>query len=233
MLFRSHAQAHGIAMPPIREVRSYGEAFEDDLPRLCREVWGAKHTTIYSAEESGMIASQCPKRPHLHCEAELAMVEVLDDSGRPCAPGEVGRVVVTHLHNFAAPLIRYELGDLAEVGMACECGRGLPVLKRVLGRTSGLLTLPSGEKRFVEPATRTFVELSAVVQRQIVQRSPTEIDLVLVARRPLTVGEETELFSDLSARFGAKFDFRTVYVDSIPRAASGKFALFRSEIPDK
>ena len=51
------------------------------------------------------------------------------------------------LHNFAMPLIRYAIGDLAEVGAACPCGRTLPVLRRVLGRTRDMLVLPSGEKR--------------------------------------------------------------------------------------
>jgi phenylacetate-coenzyme A ligase PaaK-like adenylate-forming protein len=61
-------------------------------------------------------------------------VEVLDEEGRPCAPGETGRVVATSLNNFAMPLIRYETGDTAEVGAPCPCGRGLPVLTRIMGR---------------------------------------------------------------------------------------------------
>jgi phenylacetate-CoA ligase len=60
--------------------------------------------------------------------------EILDDADRPCAPGEVGRVVVSTLHNYAMPLFRYDLGDLAEVGPPCECGRTLPVLNRIVGR---------------------------------------------------------------------------------------------------
>jgi phenylacetate-CoA ligase len=59
---------------------------------------------------------------------------VLDQRGNPRGPGEVGRVVVTPLNNFAMPLIRYELGDTAEVGAPCACGRGLPVLTRILDR---------------------------------------------------------------------------------------------------
>ena len=63
------------------------------------------------------------------------MIEILDESGHAFGPEEAGRVVVSDLHNFAMPLIRYEIGDYAAPGEACPYGRGLPVLRRVLGRT--------------------------------------------------------------------------------------------------
>jgi phenylacetate-CoA ligase len=62
--------------------------------------------------------------------SEAIIVEVVDDQGRPCRDGEIGRVVATPLFNLAGPLIRYEIGDYAEAG-TCECGRALPTLKRV------------------------------------------------------------------------------------------------------
>jgi phenylacetate-coenzyme A ligase PaaK-like adenylate-forming protein len=68
-------------------------------------------------------------------QSESVLLEIVDDAGRACAPGRAGRVVVTSLHNFATPLIRYELGDLAEFGAPCACGRSLPVISRVLGRS--------------------------------------------------------------------------------------------------
>ena len=73
-------------------------------------------------------------------------MEVLDNHGRPCKEGETGRVVLTDLHNFTMPLIRYEIGDYAEVGPPCACGRGLPVLARILGRSRNMLTLPAGDR---------------------------------------------------------------------------------------
>ena len=81
----------------------------------------------YSAQEIGSIAIQCPLYPHYHVQAEGVHVEVLRDDGSACcAPGDVGRVVVTPLHEFRTPLLRYALGDYAQVGAACDCGRGLP-----------------------------------------------------------------------------------------------------------
>ena len=105
-----------------------------DLRTLAREVWGARVIDTYTCTETGVIALQCPRHDHYHAQAETAVVEVLRDDGRPCAPGETGRVVVTDLVNFGMPLLRYAPGDYAEAGAPCDCGRGLPVLNRIVGR---------------------------------------------------------------------------------------------------
>ena len=78
---------------------------------------------MYSSQEVGYIALQCPENESYHIQAENVLVEILDDDGLPCEPGEVGRVVVTALHNLATPLLRYDIGDYAEVGSPCSCGR--------------------------------------------------------------------------------------------------------------
>jgi phenylacetate-CoA ligase len=109
---------------------------------------------MYTCQEAGYLALQCPDHPHYHVQSENVLLEVVDDQGLPCAPGEVGRVLVTSLNNFATPLIRYEIGDYAEVGAACSCGRGLPVLKRIMGRYRNLLTLPDGTRAGRDWATK-------------------------------------------------------------------------------
>jgi phenylacetate-CoA ligase len=220
-----------IKLPPLKEVRSYGEAFDADFPKLCREVWGAKHTSIYSTNEVGMIASQCPKRPHFHVHAELVRVEVLDDQGRPCRPGEAGRVILSPLHNFAMPLVRYEIADMAEVGEPCPCGRGLPVLKRVLGRRRALLTLPSGTRKYVGSVAGICAEFPQVLQRQLVQKTVHDIDVLLVSEPRLSDAEERRLLASLPRKFGDWFRFRLIYVPDIPRNREGKYEDFRSEIP--
>jgi phenylacetate-CoA ligase len=78
------------------------------------------------------MALQCPDHPHYHVLAENCLLELLDAAGRPA---RAGRVVVTPLHNFATPLLRYDLGDEAEFGPPCACGRALPVLTRISRRT--------------------------------------------------------------------------------------------------
>ena len=114
------------------------------------EAWGVPLSDMYSGREVGYLALQCPQHDHYHVMSEGNFLEVLGDDGRPCQPGETGRVVVTTLHNYVMPLIRYEIGDFAEVGEPCPCGRGLPVLTRILGRQQNMLTLPTGESRWTQ-----------------------------------------------------------------------------------
>ena len=129
-----HCLAQGIRLPDLREARSFGEMLSADLRGLVAAAWEVPVTDSYSAAEVGIIALQCPLSGDLHVQAEHVLVEILRADGHTCLPGEVGRVVVTALHNFAMPLVRYELGDYAEVGAPCPCGRGLPVIKRIVGR---------------------------------------------------------------------------------------------------
>ena len=110
----------------LREVRSFGEVLAPEVRELCMQAWGVPVTDAYSTNELGYIALQCPEHEHYHVQSENVLVEILRDDGAPCAAGEIGRVVVTTLHNFAMPLIRYELRDYAEAGGPCPCGRGLP-----------------------------------------------------------------------------------------------------------
>lgn len=220
----------GIRPKSLREARTFGEALEPDIRDLAREHWGIEVIDNYSAMEVGMIAMQCPESDNLHVQSESVLIEVIDDYGRPCFPGEVGRIVVTALHNFATPLIRYELGDYAEVGDTCACGRGLPVLKRILGRKRNFLVLPNGEKRFPE-AWRTLTDIAPEIRQfQLVQKSLEQVEMKLVVASPLTGAKESELTRYLVEKFDHPFDYRLVYVDDIPRGENGKFEEFISEL---
>jgi phenylacetate-CoA ligase len=124
----------GVSLPGLEQVMSVGEPVTAALRDIVRQAWDVPLKDSYSCEEAGYLAMQCPEQEVLHVQSENLLLEVVGNDGRPCVPGEAGRVLVTSLHNFATPLIRYELGDLAEVGAPCACGRGLPVIARVLGR---------------------------------------------------------------------------------------------------
>lgn len=129
-------QALQPTLPSLKAAQVLGGSLGAALRDACRAAWGAPVIHIYRADEVGPLAVQCPEREHLHIQCEQALVEVLDARGKPCGPGEIGRVIATPLNNFAMPLIRYDVGDDAEVGAPCPCGRGLPVLTRIIGRES-------------------------------------------------------------------------------------------------
>ncbi len=177
-----------------------------------------------------MIALQCPRGTNYHVQAESVMLEVLDERNRPCPPGQIGRVVITDLKNLASPMIRYEIGDYAELGRPCECGRGLPNLTRILGRSRNMLSLPNGDRLWPRFASSRLARAAPVRQAQLVQVSLDEIHVNLVVARDLSAEEEDALGQLIGASLGHPFTLRFNYTDEIPRAPSGKFEDFRSEI---
>jgi len=230
LMLARHFRRNSLALPSLRGVWTVSEVVDDGLRHACRDAWGVEIADAYSAAETGYIALQCPEHRHYHVQSESALVEVLDEEGAACGPGETGNVAVTPLHNFAMPLLRYEIGDRAEVGSPCPCGRGLPVIARILGRTKHELVLPCGRRRHPWLGTEEFAENPAIVQHQIVQRSLEELEFRLVVRRPLTAAEETRLAEILTRNLGHPFRVRFRYLDAIPRAPSGRFFEFLSEL---
>lgn len=224
-----HCLQENIELPTIKRVHAMSEVLRPAVRRVCNDAWGAKVFDMYSTEETGYIALQCPQSEQLLVQEEGAFVEFLDDNGRPCAPGEVGRVVVTPLHNFAMPLIRYEVGDFAEVGKKAACGRAFQVIERVLGRTRNMVRLPNGQYHY--PDYQDILEgFDHVVQFQIIRRAEEELEMKLVARRALTKPEEKRLRSWLQERFMYPFRIEFSYHDEIARSAGGKFIDYRSDI---
>ena len=223
-------QKRAIGALPIKKILTTAETMRDELRKACNDAWGASIVDIYSAQEVGQIAVQCPSYQHYHVQSEHVLVEILGDDGQECGPGEIGRVVVTPLHNFAMPLLRYEIGDHAEVGEPCPCGRGLPVLRRILGRTRNMLISPTGDKFWPFFGTTRFRKLAPVVQYQFVQTEPDLIEARFVVERPLVGGEEEALRQNIQAtvRFPCRVAFK--FVSEIPRGESGKYEDFISEV---
>ncbi len=226
-----HCGRQGLRPSRLREVRTYGEALHPELRSVVRSAWNVPVTDMYSCREGGYLALQCPQHEHYHVQAEGVYLELLDDDGRPCAPGSLGRVVITPLHSFAMPLIRYEVGDYAEAGMPCDCGRSLPVIRRIAGRVRNMLRLPGGGLRYPRFGEYEFGAFEAVRQFQVVQKAMDRIEVSLVATRPLSPAETAALRELILKNLAHPFSVSFVYCDAIPRSAGGKYEDFRSEVP--
>lgn len=219
----------GIKLPRLRDVGTLGGVLMPQVRAACRTAWDVQVIDMYSAQEVGYIAFQCPEHEHYHVQSETCLVEILDSGNRPCEPGAMGRIVVTPLHSFAMPLLRYDLGDYAVAGEACSCGRGLPVLRRIVGRTRNLLVLPSGER--ISPTfINTFYEGLPVRQFQVIQRTRRDLEFKIVPLRPFTAAEEQRVKDLIAERLGPEFQTVLSYHDEIPRGPGGKFEDFKCEI---
>ena len=226
------ARQDRISLPALKEAVVVGEASPPELSALCREVWNAPLSSTYTAGEAGAIAYQCLEEGRWHIQAEKSIVEVLDSAGQPCAAGETGHVVLTPLHNFAMPLLRYEIGDLATVGSGpCGCGRLLPVLDAIPGRARDLLMLPSGELRPPYYGHRAVMQVGAILQHQVVQTAPDQVCFRLVVARPLTAAEEQHVVAVATDALGGGLRVSLEYVADIPRGPNGKYAEFQRLFP--
>lgn len=215
--------------PPrgLHQVRTISEMLRPGLRERVQEILGAHLVDLYSSQEVGYLALQCPDHPHYHVQSETVHVEVLRDDDTPCAPGEAGRVVVTPLHHFATPLLRYEIGDGAEVGEPCPCGRGLPVLTQILGRMRHMLHFPDGRRVWPTFGVVGFARLAPIRQWRIVQTAIDHLEFHLTTARPLTGEEERALVEHVLSRLGHPFRVTIVpRPEGIPSGANGKYEDF-------
>jgi phenylacetate-CoA ligase len=227
-----HSALTGKVPSGIRQLIGYGDMPPADLPSLAKDVWNAQFVATYSTMELGPIASQCPGHSHYLVHAPVVYVEVIGDDGEPCAPGETGRVVATALHNFAMPLIRYEIGDYAEVGDPCPTGRGLPTLRRIVGRYRNMLRHPDGKRTWPSFPGELWIRVAPVRKVRLVQTALSNLDVQYVMQRDLNEEEMAILRSELVKKLGSPFaiSFRREF--ALERTPGDKWEDFVSQVPD-
>ena len=221
----AYARRRALRLPSLRAVHTYGEPLTPDVRAACRDTWGVPVHDVYSCEELGFLALQCPDHEHYHVQSESVFLEVLDERGEPVPPGGIGRVVLTSLHNWAMPLVRYDIGDLGEVGGPCPCGRGLPVLRRVLGRRRNRISLPEGRTAWPDVGA-IWAAIPEVERIQLVQRGPEDIEVRFARATPLAPAEERAAASRLRAALGHPFQLSFRGPVPLPRLPNGKLETF-------
>jgi phenylacetate-CoA ligase len=151
--------------------------------------------------------------------------------------GREGRVVITNLHNYAMPFIRYEIGDVGALSdKACPCGRGLPLLAKVTGRTTDFIRTKSGG---VIPGVAapwwTFFATVDIEQFQIVQETYGEVVVKLVLEREHSKKRKDEITKKIidywRNRVGEDLEITIEFVDQIPTTATGKRRVVISKLP--
>lgn len=216
----------------LEQVHTYGEIVDDELRAACHEVLGVPLIDTYSANELGVLALQAPGSRALRTADETHIIEVLDDDGEPAEPGTIGRVVVTPLHNFASPLIRYVNGDYAEVGDPLDDRRGLGVLRRIIGRTRNMAVRPGGERFWPAYGGPSINRIAPLRQLQLIQHTETTIEVRAVVAEPVTAAQETELTAFLQERLAYPYAISFSYVDAIERGRGQKYEEFICRVGD-
>lgn len=207
-----HALAQQEAQPPrLHKMLSTGETVTPELREACRSAFGAEVVDRYSCVEAGWLAVQCPRHEHLHVLSPNVVIEIVDEAGQPCAPGQPGRVWVTALHSHAMPLIRYEIGDRAHWGAPCDCGLAYPVIGRLWGREREFIRTPDGSSAYVAVLAKEFMDIAPVRDMRFrLYRDPL-LCMEVVAALPLTSAQRSALAAQARAMVG--FDCPTEVVE--------------------
>jgi len=225
-----HALASGIIMHRPRFIITSAETLFPEMRVVIEQVFRCKVHDMYGSVEAGRIAAECPYG-NLHVLSFNNHVEILDAEGSPTAPGEVGRVVVTSLHNRAMPIIRYDIGDLASFSaIPCGCGSPLPVLNELRGRVVDYFVRRDGSIVKGGNFMSLFCDHDWILQFQIVQQ---DVDLIRVSYRVVQGREAPQGARDDLTRMIRRLmgeDCRVSWdeVAEIPPTAAGKHHHIRS-----
>ena len=221
-------------LPSLKAIRSISETLTDETRGVIESAFGVPVKNAYSCAEAGYLASPCPAGHGMHVHAENVILEVLDDQGKPCGPGQAGHVYVTTLHNHRGPFLRYELGDEATPGPAlCPCGRGLPVLAAVQGKRSPLFRLPSGRTKSTAPLTRLIRKVGGHWQHQIVQKAADHVVVRLAVDASWTPKHADEVQKKVHEFFEVPIRVDVEIHDRLALPASGKFQSVINEIEQR
>jgi phenylacetate-CoA ligase len=166
-------ERHGRKLTPPKAVGTTSAPITSGQKRYLAEVFGAPVYDHYQCIETPMLAGECARADGLHVLADSRWIEIVDEEGRPAAPGEAGNVVVTDFRNRVFPVIRYRLGDVARFRAgACPCGITFPVLEPVRGRVTDVLRMPSGLVVAGEPMCAIFHAWPEAVRQFQVYQAP-------------------------------------------------------------
>jgi phenylacetate-CoA ligase len=230
-LFAQWLRRHGGLRVRPKGVISAAEKLFDYQRPVIEEGFGCPVFETYGSREVMLIGAECGQGSGLHLSTENLFVEVLKDDDTPAAPGESGSLVVSDLHNYGMPFIRYRLGDMAVASDAvCPCGRGLPLLQKVVGRTLDVIRLADGRTVPGEFFAHLLKEVKGIRQWQAVQNSLTHMVFKIVRDEQFTDETFQSIKAGMYKMFGDALQVEYAFVDQLPLTRAGKLRLMISNL---
>jgi phenylacetate-CoA ligase len=192
--------------------------------------FGAPVANGYGGRDAGFIAHQCPKGA-LHITAEDIVVEIVSADGQVLPTGEKGEIVITHMATGDFPFVRYRTGDVGSLSNeTCSCGRGLPVLAEIEGRSTDFVKAADGTVLHGLALIYVLREIPEVEEFKIVQETVTRMTVQIVTSATDTAPLERKITEQFRRRLGNSLVVNFVYVSTIEREASGKFRYVVSQL---
>lgn len=236
ILLDGYAESYNIISQHLRDknysgwkpkgIMSSGQTLPPQSRNRIEKAFGCKVFDKYGSREfAGGIAYQCAEQVGYHIVAECNIVEIIKD-GRPAQPGEIGEIVITELNNYALPLIRYKVGDLAvamDPNYKCKCGRGLPLMGDIQGRKQATII---GTKKQLIPGTffaRLFADYDyAIRQFQVMQTEFGSITIKIVKANRYQDSVLSNITKEIKKHLGNDLKIKVEFVDVIPLGKTGK-----------
>ncbi|MES2116731.1 MAG: glycosyltransferase [Pseudomonadota bacterium] len=227
-----HAQARRVRLDTlgVRVVFVTAERLYDEQRKLLSATFGCPVANGYGGRDAGFIAHECPEGG-MHLSAEDVIVEIVDAHGQPVPDGTPGAIVVTHLASADFPFIRYATGDVGALGTApCPCGRGLPLLEKLEGRSTDFVVARDGTVMHGLALIYILRDIAQVRAFKIVQESLLLTRVLLVCVPALGEEMRRHIATQFQARLGADVAIDIAEVPEIAAEASGKYRYVVSKV---
>ncbi len=231
-LIAKHAAARGIRLDNlgIKVAFVTSERLYDEQRDIISKAFACPVANGYGGRDAGFIAHQCPSGG-MHITAEDIIVEIVDAQGQVLPPGQSGEIVVTHLATSDFPFIRYRTGDVGVLGTGqCACGRGLPLLQEVQGRTTDFVVAADGTVMHGLALIYIIRSLEGVASFKIIQHSLEMTEVQLVLEPAFDRGHIPSIVAGFQQRLGAGVQVQVNVVESIAPEKSGKFRYVVSKV---
>lgn len=204
--------------------------FENERKSI-ENAFGCTVYDFYGSREVTGIAAECSEHEGYHISIENVFLEILKDNEH-ASPGEMGQILITVLHNYAMPFVRYEIGDLGKLSEdLCSCGRTLPLMASIEGRTADVVKTKSGTLLVPELFIHSFRDLP-VEQFQVIQETLEELRIKIVKGSGYTEKDTEQLVRLIHQSAGKELKIELEFTNSIPLAKSGKRKIVVSRISE-
>ncbi len=200
--FALFVREHRFEVPPLRAVFTTGEVLQLETRRLLQGVLGAPVADAYGSMERVVAACECPAG-RMHVNADYGLWDVEPTDGDPLSGQPRARIIGTGLYNYSMPLIRFDLGDVVDASPEgpCPCGRTLPTVGRIHGRSVDAITTPDG--RVVTAAAVVFNGVSGILRGQLVQESLSHLRVRVLPSPAFGQADAAQLTERIRLMFGA------------------------------
>ena len=213
-----------------RLIFTTAELLDADSRRFIASTFEAPVFDYYGAHELGLIAWECSEKSGYHINIDSMVVEFVWN-GKAVSPGERGKLICTTLHSFAMPFIRYDIGDVCvKSDEKCTCGRGIPLMKIIEGRTVDFIVFPDGKLGSPYLFTCIMEKIPGIARYQIIQEEKDRIVVLIIQSQEFTQDTVISIRRNLEKVLGKDVQIELRIVDCIPPDRSGKFRVVLSKV---